>query len=109
MKFLQFSNVFQNVLRIRLVPYVDRQRLQFSARKILNFKQTARQINFRSYNSMIKNYYDDFNSLSTSKDSNINESDAVISTFDLFSIGIGPSSRFVQPHHNCINIFNYKL
>src|SRR5256885_581205 len=92
MRILQFSNVF---LRKCLVPHIGRQP-QFSAIKILNFKQTARQINFRSYNSTIKNYYDDFNSLSTSKDSNINENDAVISTFDLFSIGIGPSSRFVR-------------
>jgi hypothetical protein len=99
MRFLQFSNAFQNVLRIGFVSHIEQRQLQFSAKKILNFKQTVRQINFRSYNSMAKNHCDDFDSLSTSKDSNVNENDAVISTFDLFSIGIGPSSRFVRSHH----------
>src|SRR5436309_1586711 len=95
MRVLQFFNTTQNVLRIS-VSCIGQRRLQFSMRKILNFKQIVRQTtNFRTYTSKVKNYYDEINSLSISKDSFTNENDAVISTFDLFSIGIGPSSRFV--------------
>ncbi|CAG8492650.1 15031_t:CDS:2 [Funneliformis caledonium] len=83
MRYLQFS---KNIRRINLRFHIE-QLLQLSARKTLEFKSTTRT---RSYNSMVKN--DDYDKLDTSlKISDANEH-AVISTFDLFSIGIGPSS-----------------
>lgn len=94
MRILQFLNITHNTLRIGLVSHIGQRRHLFFTRKIFNFEQTVRQAtNFRtcnSYNSKVE-----FNSLSASKVSITNENDAVISTFDLFSIGIGPSSRFV--------------
>ena len=95
MKALQFVSITQNLLRISFVSRIEQRRLQISMRKALNFRQTVQQTNVRTYTSKVKDYYGKFNySLSASKDSDTND-DAVISTFDLFSIGIGPSSRFV--------------
>lgn len=94
MRILQFLNITHNTLRIGLVSHIGQRRHQFFTRKIFNFEQTVREAtNFRTYNSYSSKV--EFNSLSASKVSNTNENDAVISTFDLFSIGIGPSSRFV--------------
>ncbi|CAI2162789.1 3615_t:CDS:2 [Funneliformis geosporum] len=86
MRFLQIPN---KIPRINLGFHIE-QLLQPSARKTFDFKPTTRIINFRSYNSMVKDDgYDKFNT--SLKFSDANEH-AVISTFDLFSIGIGPSS-----------------
>ncbi|RGB28408.1 serine dehydratase alpha chain-domain-containing protein [Rhizophagus diaphanus] len=91
MRILQFLNITHNTIRIGLVSHIGQRRHQFFTRKIFNFEQTVREAtNFRTYNSYSSKV--EFNSLSASKVSNTNENDAVISTFDLFSIGIGPSS-----------------
>ncbi|GBB87201.1 hypothetical protein RclHR1_13640005 [Rhizophagus clarus] len=91
MRILQFLNITRNILRINLISHIGQRRHHFFTRKIFDFKQTVQQkTNSRTYNSY--NSKVEFNSLPASKDSNINEIDAAISTFDLFSIGIGPSS-----------------
>jgi hypothetical protein len=91
MRILQFLNIPQNLQRISPVSHIGQRRHYFFMRKTFNFKQTFQQtINSKTYNSL--NSKVEFKSLSVS---NTSEDNAVISTFDLFSIGIGPSSRFV--------------